>query len=45
MLDELCDVAPEWIRRLDEIGLEPRKTADLTRVMKKRRADLAGKSR
>lgn len=45
MLDELCDVAPEWIGRLDEIGLEPRRTADLTRVMKKRRADLAAKGK
>lgn len=45
MLDELCEVAPEWIERLDEIGLEPRKTADLTRVMKKRRGDLAAKGK
>ena len=43
MLDELCDVALAWINRLDEIGLEPRKTADLGRVMKKRRADLGPK--
>lgn len=45
MLDELCDVAPEWIGRLDEIGLEPRRTADLMRVMKKRRTDLAAKGK
>jgi serine/threonine-protein kinase HipA len=45
MLDELCDVAPGWIARLDEIGLEARKTADLTRVMKKRRGDLAAKGK
>ena len=45
ILDELCDVAPEWIARLDEIGLEPRKTADLARVMKKRRGDLAAKGK
>jgi serine/threonine-protein kinase HipA len=44
ILDELCDVAPEWIARVAEIGLEPRKTADLTRVMKKRRGDLAAKA-
>lgn len=43
MLDELCDVAPAWIARLGEIGLEPKKTADLARVMKKRRAELASK--
>ena len=41
MLDELCDVAPEWIARLDEIGLSAKKTADLARVMEKRRGDLA----
>ena len=40
ILDELCDVAPAWIARLDEIGLPARKTADLGRVMKKRRDDL-----
>lgn len=45
MLDELCDVAPAWIPRLVEIGLEPRKTADLARVMKKRRGDLAVKGK
>jgi serine/threonine-protein kinase HipA len=41
ILDELCDVAPAWIARLDEIALEPKQTADLRRVMTKRRADLA----
>lgn len=40
MLDELCDEAPSWIARLEEIGLEEKRTADLARVMKKRRADL-----
>ena len=40
MLDRLCDEAPAWIARLDEIGLEPKRTADLARTMKKRRADL-----
>lgn len=45
MLDELCDVAPEWIAGLGEIGLEPRKTADLARVMRKRRADLGKKGK
>lgn len=44
ILDELCDVAPDWIARLDEIGLEPRKTADLARLMKKRSADLGAKT-
>lgn len=45
ILDELCDVAPEWTARLEEVGLDPRKTADLTRVMKKRRGDLAAKGK
>ncbi|MDB4936619.1 MAG: Serine/threonine-protein kinase HipA [Labilithrix sp.] len=40
ILDELCDVAATFIGKVDEIGLEPRKTADLRRVMTKRRADL-----
>jgi serine/threonine-protein kinase HipA len=41
ILDELCDVAPTWISELGEIGLEPKKTADLTRVMRKRSADIS----
>jgi hypothetical protein len=41
ILDELCDVAPAWIAELTEIGLEPKTAADLARVMRKRRADLA----
>lgn len=45
ILDELCDVAPEWIGRLEEIGLEPRKTSDLARVIKKRRGDLAARGK
>jgi serine/threonine-protein kinase HipA len=45
ILDELCDVAPSWIARLQEIGLGPRKTQDLTRVMKKRRGDLGAKGK
>lgn len=40
MLDALCDVAPAWIAGLDEIGLGPKKGADLARTMKKRRDDL-----
>jgi serine/threonine-protein kinase HipA len=44
MLDRLCDVAPSWIGRLDEIGLPARKTADLARMMTKRRADLAART-
>ena len=43
MLDELCDVAPRWIERLDEIGLERKKRTDLARVITKRRADLGRK--
>jgi serine/threonine-protein kinase HipA len=45
ILDELCDVAPPWITQLDEIGLEPRRAADLARMMKKRRADLGTKTK
>jgi serine/threonine-protein kinase HipA len=40
ILDQLCDVSPAWIARLEEIGLPQRQTADLARVMKKRREDL-----
>jgi hypothetical protein len=40
ILDELVDLAPVWIDRLDEIGLPARKTTDLARVMNKRRDDL-----
>ena len=45
ILDELCDVAPAWIGRLEEIGLQPRKMADLARTMNKRRAELAAKGK
>jgi serine/threonine-protein kinase HipA len=44
MLDQLCDVAPRWIAKLDEIGFSSPKTADLERVMKKRRDDLRSAS-
>ena len=40
MLDELCDESARWWPRVGEIGLDPRKTADLARVMQKRREDL-----
>lgn len=40
ILDEVCDRAPEWIANLGEIGLDSRRTADLRRVMTKRRDDL-----
>ena len=43
ILDELCDVAPVWIGRLEEIGLDAKKADDLARVMRKRRGDLAAK--
>ena len=43
VLDELCDVAPSFIARLDEIGLTPAKTADLARVMTKRREHLGAR--
>ncbi len=45
MLDELCDVAPSWMLRLDEIGLAPKKAADLARVIAKRREDLGPRPR
>lgn len=40
MLDELCDSAEPWIKRLEEIGFDERKTARLREVMLKRREDL-----
>lgn len=40
MLDELCDESARWRPRLGEIGLDPKKTADLARVIAKRRDDL-----
>lgn len=40
ILDRLCDAAPSWIGRLDEIGLADDKRADLARVIAKRRTDL-----
>lgn len=40
MLDELCDESTRWWPRIGEIGLDPRKNADLAKVMTKRRADL-----
>ena len=40
ILDELSDASARWWPRIGEIGLDPRKTADLARVMKKRREDL-----
>lgn len=42
MLDELLRRATPWIDRVPEIGLEPRPTAHLQRVMRKRAAELAG---
>lgn len=44
MLDELCDRAGAWIPRLEEIGFDRRKTADLRRTIEKRRLDLGGMS-
>ena len=40
ILEEICDRAPPFVERLEEIGLAPKKTADLMRVMKKRRDHL-----
>lgn len=39
-LDELCDRSSPWIERLDEIGFDARRTADLRRTLTKRRSDL-----
>lgn len=41
MLDTLCADLEPWVGRLDEIGLDEKKTSDLRRTMKKRIADLA----
>lgn len=40
ILDELCDRAPKWIDRLDEIGLDVRKTRLLRDTMIRRREQL-----
>ncbi|HSP79638.1 MAG TPA: HipA domain-containing protein [Myxococcaceae bacterium] len=40
MLDELCDRAVPWLGRLEEIGLDARRTAHLRRTLEKRREDL-----
>lgn len=40
LLDSLCDLVPPWLARLEEIGLDARKTKDLRRVAEKRRDDL-----
>lgn len=45
ILDEICDVAPAWLRKLDEIGLETKKATDLRRVIGKRLVDLGTKGR
>lgn len=41
LLNDLCTKAARWVVRVDEIGLEQRKTAWLRRTMEKRLADLA----
>ena len=41
ILDELCDISQKWIERLEEIGLDKKKTTHLRQVMLKRRDDLA----
>ena len=40
ILDELCDESARWLPRIGAIGLASRKTADLAKVMTKRREDL-----
>jgi serine/threonine-protein kinase HipA len=44
VIDAVCDVAPPWLERLEEIGLDPRKTNDLRRVAEKRREALGARS-
>ncbi len=40
VLDRLCDVAPAWVARLEEIGLDGRATAHLHRTILSRRDEL-----
>lgn len=40
ILDEICDLAPGWISRLQEIGFPEKKTSQLKQVMQKRLLDL-----
>jgi len=42
-IDAVCDVAPSWLSRLEEIGLEPRRTQNLQRVAEKRRNQLGAR--
>jgi serine/threonine-protein kinase HipA len=41
ILDQICDVAPQWINKIGEIGFTEKKTLHLRQVMKKRLRDLA----
>lgn len=41
ILDEVCDAIGPWIARVEEIGLDRRKTAHLARAIEQRRAELA----
>lgn len=41
ILSELLEESEPWVKRLGEIGLEPKKEADLKAVIKKRKADLS----
>jgi hypothetical protein len=40
ILDEVCDGIEPWLKRLDEIGLDRRKTAHLRRAIEQRRGVL-----
>ena len=40
LLDQLCERAAPWLPRLEEIGLEPRRTADLRRTIAARLEEL-----
>ncbi|MEW6470823.1 MAG: HipA domain-containing protein [Actinomycetota bacterium] len=40
LLDRMCDVAPAWVERLDEIGLAEKATAHLRRTILARRKEL-----
>jgi len=42
VFDHLCDRAPAWIERLEDIGLDERRTRDLRDTMNRRLAQLSG---
>jgi len=44
-LDRICEIAPLWIDRVDEIGFEPRPTELLHQLMSRRLLELRGEAR